>query len=463
MAITIKALGNYSKVPFIYVNSGNPVEGTTGVSAELNDVITLYSEVHPSYTAVIYGFYAIKKEGSVYDYTQLSPTETTPGQAGTGFKKAYTVDSTMISFVEDGYEIYAIPEVDLSGIDNLYDFDRVGYYSTPSAIKNITKSEQGLVYYNTEANTYTEYFFANLFLSQFKVLANSLIYFRTITDPITEGDYAGYSVVFDSYGSAPAGITQPNLVFDEARFELDGYSVNKLPANTYIDMGTPEYGYSPQVILKYGSAPAPTEFVVTFDSNGGSEVASQTVESGETATEPTAPTKEGADFVYWCSDEELTTEYDFDTPVTADITLYAKWNNRQNTVTFKEGDETIATVKVDDLTTVKPIDPKHSIDANGDEFVYWTLNGTEYDFSTPVDNDITLVAYYAQGANDKWIMSLPNCFVGLKSDVDELPIARVENGTKALAISESDGEETAYIFHRASLTWIELQHYTVMI
>ena len=202
---------------------------------------------------------------------------------------------------------------------------------------------------------------------------------------------------------------------------------------------------------------------VTFNSNGGSAVPSQEVEDGEKATKPTDPTKAGAEFVNWYSDETLETVYDFNTVVTADITLYAKWNNLQNTVTFKEGDETRATVKVDDMQRVMPIEPLHPVDAEGNEFVYWALNNVKYDFTTPVDNDITLVAVYATAASSKWIMSLPNCFVGLKSDVDYLPKARVANGTKALALSANEGEETAYIFHEASLTWIELQHYTVNI
>lgn len=205
------------------------------------------------------------------------------------------------------------------------------------------------------------------------------------------------------------------------------------------------------------------KYTVTFNSNGGSEVPSQEVNYGEKATKPADPTKTGTEFVNWYSDATLETVYDFDTVVTADITLYAGWNNLQNTVTFKEGDETIATVKVNDKQRVKPIEPLHSTDASGNEFVYWALNNVEYDFTTPVDNDITLVAVYAKAGSSKWIMSLPNCYVGLKSDVADLPKARVADGTKALAISANAGEETAYIFHRASLTWIELQHYTVMI
>lgn len=64
---------------------------------------------------------------------------------------------------------------------------------------------------------------------------------------------------------------------------------------------------------------------MTFNSNGGSEVASQTVNAGETATEPTDPTKQGYDFVAWYSDEELHNEFSFSTAINANTTLYAGW------------------------------------------------------------------------------------------------------------------------------------------
>lgn len=68
-----------------------------------------------------------------------------------------------------------------------------------------------------------------------------------------------------------------------------------------------------------------TTYTVTFSVDGGSEVTAQTVESGNLATEPVDPTKEGYTFEGWYGDAGLTTLYDFNTPVTAAITLYAKW------------------------------------------------------------------------------------------------------------------------------------------
>lgn len=70
---------------------------------------------------------------------------------------------------------------------------------------------------------------------------------------------------------------------------------------------------------------APATFTVTFETNGGTAVAAQEVASGGTATEPTAPTKADNVFDGWYSDFGLTQVYDFATPVTSNITIYAKW------------------------------------------------------------------------------------------------------------------------------------------
>ena len=78
--------------------------------------------------------------------------------------------------------------------------------------------------------------------------------------------------------------------------------------------------------------PAQTKsFTVTFNTNGGSVVEKQTVKNGEKATKPTDPTKaSNEDYKYafagWFKDSALTNAFDFETAITTDITLYAKWN-----------------------------------------------------------------------------------------------------------------------------------------
>ncbi len=64
------------------------------------------------------------------------------------------------------------------------------------------------------------------------------------------------------------------------------------------------------------------KYTVTFNSNDGSAVASQSVFEGTTATEPSAPTKDGYTFVKW---QLNGVDYNFSSAVNGDITLDAVW------------------------------------------------------------------------------------------------------------------------------------------
>lgn len=75
-------------------------------------------------------------------------------------------------------------------------------------------------------------------------------------------------------------------------------------------------------------------YTVSFEENGGSEVAAVTIENGNTLTEPTAPTREGYTFLGWFADEALNTAFDFTSQITANTTLYAKWERLTPVYTF---------------------------------------------------------------------------------------------------------------------------------
>lgn len=72
------------------------------------------------------------------------------------------------------------------------------------------------------------------------------------------------------------------------------------------------------------------KYTVTFEANGGSAVASQTVSGNAEVKEPQAPAKEGFEFAGWYSDKELKTKYVFSAKVTKSITLYAAWNKQSS-------------------------------------------------------------------------------------------------------------------------------------
>lgn len=64
------------------------------------------------------------------------------------------------------------------------------------------------------------------------------------------------------------------------------------------------------------------KYTVSFNSEGGSEVASQSVFEGAQASEPSAPTKAGYEFVKW---QLSGADYSFSSAVTGNITLDAVW------------------------------------------------------------------------------------------------------------------------------------------
>lgn len=77
--------------------------------------------------------------------------------------------------------------------------------------------------------------------------------------------------------------------------------------------------------------PKPVEYTVTFDSQDGSATAPVKVESGKTVTKPADPTRDGYVFAGWTTDEAGKVAYDFATPVTGDLTLYAQWTKQGGT------------------------------------------------------------------------------------------------------------------------------------
>ena len=72
-------------------------------------------------------------------------------------------------------------------------------------------------------------------------------------------------------------------------------------------------------------------YTVTFQSEGGSEVASQ-IRANTPAARPADPTKEGYTFIGWYNGES---EWNFADAVTEALTLTAKWQVNQYTITFK--------------------------------------------------------------------------------------------------------------------------------
>jgi uncharacterized repeat protein (TIGR02543 family) len=141
--------------------------------------------------------------------------------------------------------------------------------------------------------------------------------------------------------------------------------------------------------------------VVTFNSRQGTPVNPQTVSLGQSASSPVpGPTRNGYAFEVWCSDSLVTSIYDFATPVTRDLTLYARWM-LVYTISFNSGGGTPIEAQLVEIRG-KVIYPRIPERENS-LFVAWcsdSLVTSIYDFATPVTGNMTLYAKWSRTTND---------------------------------------------------------------
>jgi uncharacterized repeat protein (TIGR02543 family) len=143
-------------------------------------------------------------------------------------------------------------------------------------------------------------------------------------------------------------------------------------------------------------------YTVTYNRDGGTPVGEQHVTLPETTvvTLPTPPTKTGYIFGGWyTAPSGGGTEFTASTTVTADITVYAKWNSYTYTVTFNsqsatvEASPTSKTVASPDTTVgTLPTEPTKTGYIFGG---WWTSpggGGTQFTASTTVTGNITVYA-----------------------------------------------------------------------
>lgn len=281
-----------------------------------------------------------------------------------------------------------------------------------------------------------------------------------------------YTITFDSDGGSVV----------EKQIVKKGEKVNKPTDPTrdgYIfiewDLGSSIYDFSAKVtkdltlkaIWKEQEGGKIT-YVVNFNTDGGNSVSNQIISKDGTITKPQDPVRNGYKFLGWYSNNAL---FDFNTPVTTNLELVAKWEKAKDnsttstTTTTKKNDTTSSTTKK--TTTTKKNDTtsttttkktttntteakKYTVtfDSNGGskvsskevtsgskvskpsdptktgyKFGGWTLNSKTYDFNSKVTSNITLVA--------KWTAKTYTIKV---SNVDEHSPARIlsvyEDGSK---------------------------------
>ena len=138
-------------------------------------------------------------------------------------------------------------------------------------------------------------------------------------------DKFGYSTVY----TATITIT-PKVNYTVKGIAENGYTVSGAQTVTNeADSATITAVYEATGSKSSGGSGRTKRYTVSFNTNGGNKITSQTVAKDNSVKEPTAPIKENFEFAGWYTDKELTTKYDFTEKVTKSFTLYAKWTEQK--------------------------------------------------------------------------------------------------------------------------------------
>ena len=103
----------------------------------------------------------------------------------------------------------------------------------------------------------------------------------------------------------------------------EGYKIGSLSVDQSAEITS-----DTKVYIEFRAIPV-NSYTVSFETYGGSAVASQKVVSGSTVKEPAAPTKEGSEFAGWF--DKNGQRWDFaNRKIAGNITIYAHWNRKSD-------------------------------------------------------------------------------------------------------------------------------------
>ena len=217
--------------------------------------------------------------------------------------------------------------------------------------------------------------------------------------------------------------------------EITGCKRGTTPDAMYFDNGTVSGGRFDGEVTKWDGTIIGGTFAVTFDTKGGNNVPVENVLNGQKADKPADPTREGYTFDGWYTEKGYTNPYDFATPVTNALTLYAKWTINQYTITFKpeNGDEDTTITQDYDTPVTAPANPTRT----GYTFAGWDR---EIPATMPAENMTVTAQWTAVGSGSSGggsssggssSSSKPSASTGKTETVTKPDGTKVQTETKA--------------------------------
>ena len=165
----------------------------------------------------------------------------------------------------------------------------------------------------------------------------------------SELTYADGADVFISYGDGEVTVQKPNFKTVSERFEqaisannnssvsvslysfdsyYGGHGWKLFTAELFAYLYLQKNGVMPSDEIIKSAINPPSICTVSFNANGhGAAPEAQSLYSGDKAAKPSDPIASGYTFGGWYKDSACTTAYDFNSAVTCNLTLYAKWTS----------------------------------------------------------------------------------------------------------------------------------------
>lgn len=157
------------------------------------------------------------------------------------------------------------------------------------------------------------------------------------------------------------------------------------------------------------------QYTVKFVSEHGDAPTSQNVKYNGTADDPGKLSAEGYTFIGWYTDHTCTTEFDFNTPITSNTTVYAKWTAKDYEVSFITEHGNAPTSQ--NVPYNEPATDPGELTAEGYTFDGWYTDdtySTKFDFTQPIKSNTTVYAKWEKNAPvlpDTYELNVSGAFV----------------------------------------------------
>ena len=288
----------------------------------------------------------------------------------------------------------------------------ISFNNDAAVITFKTNASRNIVRYNSSNSIFACYSSGQADVYLWKEIYTGTTYTVSFSDTLGGNTFDDVEVHAGATISDLPQPTRPNDAANQIKYPfagwyyLDGNEEKQFTSETVVNSDLSLYS-------KYGEV---HYNVVTFNSNGGSAVASQEVEDGEKAVKPTAPTKDGYSFDGWYSDEELETPYNFNSIPDSNFTLYAKWTlvAIQDNGVFVKVTRTSDVVDGKYLIVYNDSDKQNAKAFNG---VLDNLDATPNTVSVTFDGDYILKtnvnsSYFTIDATNGYIKSASGLYIG---------------------------------------------------